>query len=176
MIIVVSGPSGSGKTTIARSISAKYGFKFVSGGSIFREKANLKGVDILQFNKEAEKDFYIDKVIDKEILRQANEDNVVIESHIAGWILVNKSSISIYLWAPLEERARRISKRDGITYQDALLSIIKREQSHYYRFWKYYGIDIQDTSLYDLVINTSKLTQEGVLQLIDIFLNLYQKR
>ncbi|MCY0850490.1 (d)CMP kinase [Sulfuracidifex metallicus] len=173
MILVVSGPSGSGKTTVAKSLSVKYGLRFVSGGQIFREKASSMGMDLLSLNKEAEKDFDIDKVIDKEILNQAKMSNVVIESHIAGWILAGESTVSIYLWAPLDERARRISKRDGISYDNALLSILEREQSHYYRFWKYYGIDIQDLSLYDLVINTSKLSPEKVLGLIEYFLDSY---
>ncbi|QKQ99947.1 AAA family ATPase [Metallosphaera tengchongensis] len=173
MILVVSGPSGSGKTTIAKSLSSKYGFKFLSGGQIFRNKAQSLGIDLLSLNKQAERDFDIDRMVDREILMEARKSNVVIESHIAGWILAGESTLSIYLWAPLEERARRIASRDNITYEQALLSILSREQSHYFRFWKYYGIDIQDTSLYDLVINTSKLSPDNVLKTIAQFLDSY---
>ncbi|AWR99389.1 (d)CMP kinase [Metallosphaera hakonensis] len=173
MILVVSGPSGSGKTTVAKSLANKYGLRFVSGGQIFREKATVLGKDLVSLNKEAERDFDIDRIIDQEILNQAKGANVVIESHIAGWILADESTVSVYLWAPLEERAKRISQRDQIPYDKALMTILEREQSHYYRFWKYYGIDIQDTSLYDLVINTSKLTPDKVLGIIEYFLDSY---
>lgn len=170
MIIVISGPSGSGKTTVAKSLALKYGLKFVSAGQIFREMARSQGIDVISLNREAENSFDIDKAIDQEIIRQASKSNVVIESHIAGWLLAGKSDLSVYLWAPIEERARRISIRDGLSYEDAMRSVIEREQSHYLRFWRYYGIDIQDLSVYDLVINTTKLFPEGVVKTIESFL------
>ncbi|AWR97307.1 AAA family ATPase [Acidianus sulfidivorans JP7] len=176
MIIVISGPSGSGKTTVAKNLSKKYNLDFVSAGNIFREFAEKSGKDLITMNKDAEKNFDIDKLIDSKILEKAKKGNVVIESHIAGWLLKDIADFSIYLWAPLEVRAMRISSRDKLSYEDALMKIIEREQSHYFRFWKYYGIDLFDLTPFDIVINTSKISVENTICVISKFIDNYIKK
>ncbi|BDC19355.1 (d)CMP kinase [Acidianus sp. HS-5] len=166
MIIVISGPSGSGKTTVAKILSDKLKLRFVSAGQLFREMAANSGKDIIEMNKSAEKKFDIDRLIDKRILDEAEKGNVIIESHIAGWLLSGISDYTIYLWANIEERAKRISIRDKISYEEALIKIMEREQSHYFRFWKYYGIDLLDLTPFDIVINTSNLDISRIVNII----------
>ncbi|NON63482.1 MULTISPECIES: (d)CMP kinase [Acidianus] len=170
MILTISGPSGSGKTTIAKIVSKKFNLRYISGGEFFRSLALKESKDIIQFNREAEKLFNIDKLIDSKMLEEALKGDVVIESHIAGWILKGIADYSIYLWAPLEERAKRIASRDRLTYSDAIEKIIEREQSHHIRFWKYYGIDIFDESVFDLVINTQGKSPEMIINLISMYI------
>lgn len=68
--------------------------------------------------------------------------------------------------APLDVRAKRIASRDHISEDEAIIQIIKRERSHRERFLRYYGIDILDLSVFDLVINTSYLLPEDVADII----------
>ncbi len=171
MIVLISGPSGSGKTTVARSLSARMNLGYVSAGELFRQVAKSLRKDILDLNFEAEKDFSIDKEIDKKIFETALKGNVVIESHIVGWLLKDLADVSVYLWAPLEERARRISIRDNLPYDEALMKVIAREDSHGNRFWKYYGVDFSDLTVYDLVLNTSRLTADRVVEIILQYIN-----
>lgn len=166
MIIVISGPSGSGKTTVAKILSERLKLRFVSAGQLFREMAASLGKDIIEMNKSAEKKFDIDKLIDKKILDEAKKGNVIIESHIAGWLLSGIADYTIYLWANIEERAKRISIRDKISYEEALIKIMEREQSHYFRFWKYYGIDLLDLTPFDMVINTSNVDINRIVNII----------
>jgi cytidylate kinase len=173
MLIVVSGPPGSGKTTIAKRISSAYNIEFVSSGSIFRNLAKELGLDIVSLNKLAETDFSIDSLIDSKIIEiSKSKQNVVIESHIGAWILRNsrKDLISIYLTAPLEERARRISIRDNKSIEISTKEIIEREFIHRKRFYEYYGIDITDLSVFDLTINTLGLSPEEIFAIIDSFI------
>lgn len=177
MIIVISGPSGSGKTTIAKRLSQRYNLRFVSAGLLFRSLAEKYGKDLISMNKDAEKSFEVDKIIDSMILEEAKKGNVVIESHIGGWLLKGVADFLIYLWAPIDIRAKRIAMRDNLTYEEALLKIMEREQSHYVRFLKYYGIDLFDLTPYDIVINTSKLDIEKVFYIIINYLdNVIQQR
>ncbi|ARM75949.1 (d)CMP kinase [Acidianus manzaensis] len=171
MIIVVSGPSGSGKTTIAKSLSEKYNLRFISAGTLFRDLAKKSGKDLISMNKDAEKSFDVDKLIDTRILEESRKGNAVIESHIAGWLLKDIADLSVYLWAPLEVRAKRISNRDNLSYNDALLKIIEREESHYFRFWKYYGIDLFDLTPFDIVLNTSKISVNDIICIITKYLD-----
>ncbi|MCY0860392.1 (d)CMP kinase [Sulfuracidifex metallicus] len=177
MIITISGPPGSGKTSVAKIIAKDISADLVSAGSIFRKMAKEMEIDILQLNKIAEKDFSIDSKLDNEILNQILEarksmKNIIVESHIAGWLFKEYSDLSFYLNAPLRERARRISIRDKTTYEEALLEIMRREYSHYTRFMLYYGIDITDISLFDLSLNTSKLSPQEIANLLEQVISL----
>lgn len=126
---------------------------------------------MLDFNKKAEEDFDIDKKIDQEIYRIATtEKNVIIESHIGGWLLKNIANLTVYLNASIETRAKRISIRDNISFYDALDQIIKREESHFKRFLFYYGIDITDLSVFDLVINSDFISPDDVTKIIETVL------
>ncbi|MGC9105717.1 MAG: (d)CMP kinase [Thermoprotei archaeon] len=175
MLIVVSGPPGSGKTTIAKRISSAYKIEFVSSGSIFRDLAEEMGLDVISLNKLAEADFSIDSLIDSKIIEVSKtKQEAVIESHIAAWILRNsrKDLISIYLTAPLEERAKRISLRDNKTVERSTKEIIEREFIHRKRFYEYYGVDITDLSVFDLTINTLGLSPDEIFGIIDMFIRI----
>ncbi|AHC50976.1 cytidylate kinase [Sulfolobus acidocaldarius SUSAZ] len=167
MKIIISGPPGSGKSSVAKILSSKLSIKYVSAGLIFRDLAKRMNIDIVKLNKLAEDDFEIDKKIDLEMFKLIkSQDNVIIESHIGGWLFHNLSDLSIYLRAPLDVRTKRIASRDHISEDEAIIQIIKRERSHRERFLRYYGIDILDLSVFDLVINTSYLLPEDVADII----------
>jgi len=171
MIIVISGPPGSGKSTVGKKLSNKFSLRYISAGQIFRDLAQKEGLSLLDFNKKAEEDFDIDKKIDQEIYRIATtEKNVIIESHIGGWLLKNIANLTVYLNASIETRAKRISIRDNISFYDALDQIIKREESHFKRFLFYYGIDITDLSVFDLVINSDFISPDDVTKIIETVL------
>ena len=177
MIIVISGPPGSGKSTVGKKLSNKFSLRYISAGQIFRDLAQKEGLTLLDFNKKAEKDFDIDKKIDQEIYRIATtEKNVIIESHLGGWLLKNIADLTVYLNASIETRAKRISIRDNISFYDALDQIIKREESHFKRFLFYYGIDMTDLSVFDLVINSDFISPDDITKIIETaFLSLKTK-
>ncbi|QGA54536.1 AAA family ATPase [Sulfolobus sp. E5-1-F] len=172
MIIVISGPPGSGKTSVAIKLANELSYKFISAGKIFRDIAQKMGIDIINLNKFAESNFDIDKMVDKKIFEYIlNEKNLIVESHIAGWLFREYTNIAIYLWAPLKIRANRIAIRDNVSFDEAISQIVKREYMHYKRFNKFYGIDINDLSVFDLVINTSNIDVNNTVKLILTYLS-----
>jgi cytidylate kinase len=104
-------------------------------------------------------------MIDEMSLSEASKGCVVIDAHIAGWILKNVAHVRIYLTAPEDVRARRIAERDNKSYEDALRELRLREESEGRRFRIYYNIDIKDLSDFDLVINTSSFNAEEVFEI-----------
>ena len=65
MIITIGGLAGSGTSTTSRILSEKTGIPVISAGDIFRQMAQEKGMEILEFSKFAEGNTQIDHQIDQ---------------------------------------------------------------------------------------------------------------
>jgi len=174
-VIAISGPPGSGKTTYAKFISEKFNLRYVSAGKIFRELANKLNMNLDDFHKLAEKDYSYDIMVDNISIEEANKGNVVIEGHLSCWILKDIADLKIYLNAPLEERIRRLMERDKKSYDEVKEEILNREKSNKLRFKLIYGINIEDFSNIDLMINTSILSKEEIFEILTYFLKFYFK-
>ena len=172
VVIAIGGPAGSGKTTYAKAIAEKYGLRYFSAGSIFRIIARERGLSIEELSKMAEKDPTIDLMIDKRTLEEALKGNVVVEGHLVPWVVKDIADVKIYVKAPLHIRVKRIAEREKRPYKQVLRETVIREHSQRIRFLEFYGIDITDLSIYDLVIDTSQLGIEEVITIIEKFIEL----
>ena len=169
MRITISGPPGSGKTTACNRLSEILGLKAVVFGKIFRELAAEKHLSLLEFGQLAEKDPSIDEAIDARIVEIAREnENIILESRLSAYMLTRNSipAFKIYLGASPEVRMSRIGVREGQTLEEAKKETIERQASEAKRYMMYYNIDINDMSVYDLVVNTDELDPDGVIDTI----------
>jgi len=170
IVIAIGGPAGSGKTTYAKAIAKKYKLRYFSAGQIFRQIAKEKGVTLEELSKMAEKDPSIDLMIDRRTLEEAMKGNVVVEGHLVPWIVKDIADVKIYVKAPLTVRVKRIAEREKRPIDEVLRETVLREYSQRIRFLYFYGIDIVDLSIYDLVIDTSYLKVNEVIQIIEKFI------
>ena len=169
MRITISGPPGSGKTTACNRLSEMLGLKAVVFGKIFRELAAEKHLSLLEFGQLAEKDPSIDEAIDARIVEIAREnENIILESRLSAYMLTRNSipAFKIYLGASPEVRMSRIGVREGQSLEDAKKETVERQASEAKRYMMYYNIDINDMSVYDLVVNTDDLDPNGVIDTI----------
>jgi cytidylate kinase len=167
MLITVSGPAGTGKTTTARTISESLGYDYVSGGDIFRSMADEQDMTLLEFNQFAEGNEQIDRDLDRQLRETArSRDDLVLESRLAGWMAGEHADFRLWLDAPLSVRAKRIAEREEISVEQAREETQARAESESLRYQEYYGIDIDDRSIYDLSVNTSRLDPTGVAKVI----------
>jgi len=93
--------------------------------------------------------------------------NAVIIGRKANVILADKpNTLRVRVIAPLEKRMERITEVEQIP-EEEVLGLINEIDGHRERYAKqYYGVDWDDPGLYDIVINTVKLTSEDAALLI----------
>ena len=168
MRITISGLPGSGTTTVAKLLSEDLSVELISAGELFRQIAKEKKLPLEHFNKLAETDDDFDRQIDE---RQAEEamkrENVIVEGRLSGFF-VPDADLKIWLKAPVEVRAARIAGREKIAYEEALSAMKSRERSENNRYEQYYGINLDDFAIYDLVIDSSKWGGRGIVEMIKV--------
>jgi cytidylate kinase len=174
MLITISGPAGSGKSTAAAALADALGYDHVSGGDIFRDLADERGLTALELNKLAEEDDAIDRDLDRRLREiAADRDDVVLESRLAGWMAGEHADFRVWLDAPLDVRASRIADREDKDVELARTETRARSDSEAKRYQSYYDIDIEDLSIYDLVLNTARLDPDGVVEAIATVVTAY---
>jgi len=168
MRMTISGLPGSGTTTVAKLLSDELSMELISAGEMFRQIAREKKLQLEHFNKLAENSADFDRLIDEKQGGEAmKRENVIVEGRLSGFF-VPAADLKIWLKAPSEIRARRIAAREGITYEEALSAMKDREHSENRRYEKYYGITLDDLSIYDLVIDSSKWGERDIVTMIKV--------
>ena len=166
LFITVSGPPGCGATTVCEGLSAALDCGYVSGGDIFRELADDRGMSLSQLIAKTDETDEIDRALDQRLRTiaekwGASNKAFVLESRLAGWVSGNRADLRIWLDAPEEVRVERTADREEM---EAEMRV--REVSEAGRYRSYYGIDVDDRSFYDLAINTARWSPEATLEMI----------
>lgn len=166
MKITISGLPGSGTTTAAKIVCEKLGMKLISAGEVFRQLAAKKGMTLEEFSKYAEQNPEIDRMIDKTQQELAEkEKNAVIEGRLSGWF-VKDADLRVWIFANPDIRYNRVAKREGIDISVARQQTRAREELEKRRYQKFYSIDIDDWSIYDIILNSSKFNAETIAEII----------
>jgi cytidylate kinase len=168
MRITVSGLPGSGTTSLSRYLAQRHNFTMISAGEVFRECAQKHNLELAEFGKLAEQDPTFDKMIDarqKEIAEE--KDNIIVEGRLSGW-MVEKADLKIWLFAPINCRIDRIVYRDQIADDETAKKItLERERCEAGRYSAYYNIDINDLSIYHIILNSEQWGVEDLGAIVD---------
>lgn len=162
---------GSGKTTAGRLLAQQLGYKFYSVGDFRGQMAQKIGLTIDELNKLGQKEFWTDQQADdwqKKIGQ--NEDNVVID----GWLAFHfiPKSFKIFIDVDSQVAAHRIfiNQRPDEKYLDSEKAVNKqisdRLEETRNRFLKYYQVDFLNKDYYDLIVDSTNLSPEGVINKI----------
>ncbi len=164
--ITISGPPGSGTTTIAKKISDELNIPLISAGSLFRKLARERGMTIEEFGRYAESNPDIDMLIDRTQKEEAAlHAECVVEGRLSGW-MVEDATLKVLIFADDVVRFERIARRERKSIEVAKQETIAREGVERERYQKYYGINIDDWSIYDLIINSASFKPEEIVKII----------
>jgi cytidylate kinase len=161
MIITVGGSPGTGTSTLARMLSRELDLRWVNSGELFRKIASDRGISLKELGRIAEESPEIDYLIDDAQRAMAIETGGVFEGRLSGHIL--DADLRILLKADRRVRAERIAVREKKLVEDALQESKVREECEARRYEKYYNIDLNDFSVYDLVIDSGTWDEKGVV-------------
>ncbi|MEE3234124.1 MAG: cytidylate kinase family protein [Candidatus Latescibacterota bacterium] len=154
-IVTISGLPGSGTSTASSKLRTRLNWSYVNAGQIFRVLAKEANMTLNEFGIRAESDPTIDRELDKKMIRYAEKgEPIIMEGRLVGWMTLRNKIPALRVWleATNSTRADRLSLREGDT--QALVNMKMREESELKRYKIFHDIDLQDLSIYDLVINT----------------------
>lgn len=178
MIISVWGKAGSGKSTCTKLLSEKIGYQRISIGDMRRAVAEEMGISIQEFNilgdlPENEETF--DRAYDRYQQSLSLYDNIILESRL--WFWNQPQSLKVFLDVDDLEWARRILGDSRTTDNHASIeetARVNRERNSMdaARYIRLYGSNPRDLTNYDLIIDTTNLSPEEVVEQIIASLSL----
>jgi len=169
-IITITGDLGSGKSTVSKILRDRLNYDYIYTGKIQREIANRFQMTTLELNQYAEIHPEIDEEIDATFKALNDSNKLIVDSRLA-WFFIHKS-YKVYLKANVSVAAGRIfndQQRKNEKYpskEEAIRDIISRKESENKRYLELYGADCSDLSNFDLMIDTSLITPERVVDII----------
>jgi len=161
--IAISGRSGCGNTTVSGLVAERLNLKLVN--YTFRSVAREEGLTDQEVFRRAELTDEYDHRVDRRQVIMAREEPSVLGTRLAIWML-DDADLKVYLSGSLEERARRIAEREGGALKEQMAVTTARDERDRKRYLRLYNIDNFDYSPADLVINTDRLNQYQVAEII----------
>ena len=176
--IVISGWPAVGKTTIACKLAEEFALVMYNGGDILKMLAEEKGystkrddwwdtAEAKKFMDERKSDPSFDKKVDKKLVEIVKKGDAVITSYTLPW-LVQEGSVIIKLWlrGSPENRAKRMAKRDDISFAEAKRIIKLRDYENKKIYYKLYGFCFgEDLTIFDYVLNTDRLSLDSLIEI-----------
>lgn len=169
--ISISGDLGSGKSILSKKLKEELGFEVISIGVIQRELATKYGMDALEFNQFMETHPEIDEQCDDMVTNYGKEDRGLILDSRLAWHFI-PHSFKVHLTVDNNIAAKRIIN-DNIrknekysSVEDAAEKLLARKNSEILRYKTLYGVNVEDISNYDCVVDTSNSNPQKIYELV----------
>jgi CMP/dCMP kinase len=160
--LTVGGLPATGTTTLCRLLERSLQLPYIYAGQLFREEAARRGMTLAEFNALAGEDPAVDLALDEQQLEFLRRGGVILEGRLAGWLAHRHEIPAFKVWIVCDEdeRIRRLVQRDGGDAQSQAASMADRETRERDRYLRYYGADLSDLSLYDLVCDSTSVAPD----------------
>ncbi|MFA6035721.1 MAG: cytidylate kinase family protein [Candidatus Micrarchaeia archaeon] len=162
-VICISGLTGSGKNAAGEALAKLLNLRVVSPS--FKIDAKERGISLMDMQALAGKDKKIDLDFDNRVMAEALKGGCVVTTWLGPW-MVKHADLRVLVHADEKTRAERVAKRDSMPVGAALAHIRKRDADNRERYMRYYNIDIADTSIFDLKVDSGKYLPEKIAAMI----------
>jgi len=165
LVITVAGLHGSGRSTQANRLAEIFNLRYISTGIVFRERAKELEISLEEMNRRASEDDSFDRFLDARAKEESRKGGVVIDANLSAW-MAEDPDLKFYLTTPFEERVRRIAGREMRSIEMVEAETRAREEMERERYKRYYGVDIDDLTVYDLILNTGPFDADTVAHIL----------
>ena len=176
VVICLAGLTACGKSTAARRLAERFNLKYGSGGTALKELALKMGYNAkergwwetaegMRFLEQRLRNSEFDKQIDDDLLKLVGRGNIIMDSWTMPWL--SKKGFKIWLEVSPEERARRLTRRDGIGMSKARRIIKQKDGGTKEIYERLYGFKLgEDYSPFDLILDSECLSAEEVFDVL----------
>jgi predicted cytidylate kinase len=168
--ICISGFTCSGKTSIGSELAKELSILHITKGvtSTYKQLKSDHQTDKsseLKIRETSDKRYA--NAFDDEVMALSKANDCVVTTWIGPWI-VKEPTVKVWLFASLDERAKRSALREGHSTKEAKEYIARKDKMNIEVFKDLYKIDILDHSDFDLMINTEKMGNKEIISLISM--------
>ncbi len=171
-VITITGDHASGQGTASNLLKEYLSYEIYRNGQYVRKLALEKGMSIVDFQVYLNEHPELDREIEKSATNYANEhDNLIVDAKL-GWYAI-PDSFKVYLKVDIDISAKRAFEDNARketepfkNIEEAKEKITYRHKEETKRWIDEYGVNRDDMSNYDLVVDTSNLTPEEVAKII----------
>src|SRR5881628_1363237 len=183
-VITISHEMGAGGPEIGMSLAKRLGYRYVDQeliqdavrryGLAEEKLSHLDESKPTLFERfDAETRHYI-TILQTTLLEFAEADNVILIGRGGQWLLRGIPHVlRVRLIAPFEQRVRQWMKRTAevtgeMPTQRAAADFVRRDDSEKSGRMRYlYEVNLADPSLYEIVVNTEKLSYDAAVEMIE---------
>lgn len=172
-IITLTGLPGSGKSSAANAVAKELGYGRVSSGDFMRAIAKSRGISNDDLNQLAIHDKSIDAEVDDMVKASGEKEGLVIDSRLAfHWI---PTSFKVFLKIDPRVAAERTFNhiqevgrisQTASSVEDVYEKTKARIESECKRYQTYYRVNYQDETQFDLVLDTTSIPLDKVVQTV----------
>lgn len=172
-IIALCGNISSGKSSVGEKLSQVLSMEHYKASDKFRSWAREADMTLVEYNEYVKKNPELDRKMEMSTGEYAKEHNKIIIDARLGFFVV-PYSFKVYLSVDLDtatsrmmgDLVRRGEEEKYSSFAEAKQAIISRENAERDRYLKLYGVDIRDKKNFDLIVDTSHLTPDEVVNKI----------
>jgi cytidylate kinase len=151
--VAISGKSGCGNTTVSRELARRLGLRLIN--YTFHDMAKERGLPFEEFYRLVQQDTQYDRYLDQHQVELSAGGGCVLASRLAIWLLPG-AHLRVYLGASAEARARRIARREGTDWHQALEELAWRDARDRDRYLSLYKIDVDEYGFAELIVDTER--------------------
>lgn len=162
--ITISGKVCTGKSTLFSSLTETLKWPTFSASQLFRQFVKEHHLTLEKADEQQED---LTKQIDSQIRQQLERhEKIIVEAWMAGIMAEGLVDVlTVFLTANDTVRFARFAEREKVSLEIAKQKVLEREASWFSKLAKIYNRrDFYDPKFYNLIIDTSDLTKEEILQ------------